>query len=75
MRGLCAVSHVWMQRSTNRGESWEPATTLSDGRAHRSRDGMPGITRLADGSLLLVFEGHWDWCPPPGHQCFRTDLV
>ena len=24
-------------------------------------DGMPGITRLADGSLLLVFEGHWDY--------------
>ena len=22
---------------------------------------MPGITRLADGSLLLVFEGHWDY--------------
>jgi hypothetical protein len=53
-------SIVW-QRSTDRGASWEAPITISDGREHRSRDGMPGITRLRDGSLLMVFEGFWDY--------------
>ena len=53
-------SIVW-QRSTDQGASWAAPLTISDGRQHRSRDGMPGITRLGDGSLLLVFEGHWDF--------------
>lgn len=52
-------SIVW-QRSTNGGASWEVPRTISDGREHNSRDGMPGITHLCDGSLLLVFEGFWD---------------
>ena len=41
--------------------TWAPPITISDGRLHHSRDGMPGITRLCDGSLLLVFEGFWDF--------------
>eukprot|EP01043_Picozoa_sp_COSAG02_P025704 COSAG02_NODE_1453_length_12551_cov_2.557420_11_plen_351_part_00 len=53
-------SIVW-QRSTDRGASWEAPITISDGREHHSRDGMPGITRLRDGSLLMVFEGFWDY--------------
>ena len=53
-------SIVW-QRSTSKGESWEAPITISDGREHHSRDGMPGITRLSDGSLLMVFEGFWDF--------------
>lgn len=53
-------SIVW-QRSTDGGASWEPAITISDGRLHHSRDGMPGIARLADDSLLVVFEGFWDY--------------
>ena len=53
-------SIVW-QRSTDQGASWEAPITISDGREHNSRDGMPGITRLRDGSLLMVFEGFWDF--------------
>ena len=53
-------SIVW-QRSDDGGASWKPAVTISDGRQHHSRDGMPGITRLADNSLLMVFEGFWDY--------------
>jgi hypothetical protein len=51
-------SIVW-QESVDRGQSWGAPTTISDGTEHYSRDGMPGITRLADGSLACVFEGFW----------------
>lgn len=57
-------SIVW-QRSGDDGATWAQPVTISDGREHLSRDGMPGIARLIDGSLLLVFEGFW--AHGPGH--------
>lgn len=51
-------SIVWCATRDN-GTSWSAPTVLSDGRDHQSRDGMPGIARLRDGSLFLVFEGFW----------------
>ena len=51
-------SIVW-KVSGDAGRSWGPVAVLSDGRQHDSRDGMPGLTRLRDGSVLLVFEGFW----------------
>ncbi len=53
-------SVVW-RRSPDGGVTWRPPRNVSYGPAHRSRDGMPGITRLADDSLLVVFEGFWAW--------------
>jgi hypothetical protein len=52
---------VW-QKSLTQGRTWSSAPQMiSYGPDHDSRDGMPGITRLADGSLLVVFEGFWEW--------------
>lgn len=51
-------SIVW-QQSNDEGVTWGKPITISDGKEHHSRDGMPGIARLADGSLMLVFEGFW----------------
>jgi hypothetical protein len=48
-------SIVW-QQSADMGISWEAPQTISDGHEHHSRDGMPGIATLVDGSLLVVYE-------------------
>jgi hypothetical protein len=48
-------SIVW-QRSIDMGHSWDAPLTISDGHEHQSRDGMPGIVTLVDGSLLVVYE-------------------
>jgi len=53
-------SIVW-KRSDDGGRSWGRPVTISDGTEHNSRDGMPAIARLQDESLLLVFEGFWQW--------------
>ena len=47
------------QSSVDGGRSWSAPRTLSDGRAHNSRDGMPGLATLASGDVVLVFEGFW----------------
>lgn len=61
-------SIVW-QYSEDHGESWSRDVMLiSDGAdpltphgaAGGSRDGMPGIVQLPDGSLITVFEGFWN---------------
>lgn len=57
-------SIVW-QLSRDKGTSWEAAVTISDGREHQSRDGMPGLARLPNGTIVLVFEGFW--AHGPGH--------
>ena len=51
-------SLVW-QRSPDLGKSWLPVErggVISDGGEQGTRDGMPGLTALTDGSLLAVFE-------------------
>jgi hypothetical protein len=57
-------SIVW-QLSRDRGASWEAPVTISDGREHASRDGMPGLARLPNNTIVLVFEGFW--AHGPGH--------
>lgn len=48
---------VVAQTSTDGGVHWGPVTS----RIHTpgSRNGMPGVIKLGDGSLLAVFEGFW----------------
>jgi hypothetical protein len=56
-------SIVW-QRSPDLGKSWLPLEArgggeggvISDGSEEGTRDGMPGLAVLADGSVLAVFE-------------------
>ena len=55
-------SIVW-QRSPDLGKSWLPLDArggeggvISDGSEEGTRDGMPGVAVLADGSVLAVFE-------------------
>jgi hypothetical protein len=51
-------SIVW-QLTRDLGMSWGRPVTISDGAEHTSRDGMPGLARLPDNSIVLVFEGFW----------------
>lgn len=51
-------SIVW-QLSRDHGQSWGVAVTISNGQEHASRDGMPGLARLPDNSIVVVFEGFW----------------
>jgi len=57
-------SIVW-QLSTDRGATWHPSITISNGTEHHSRDGMPGLARLGGNAVALVFEGFW--AHGPGH--------
>jgi hypothetical protein len=52
-----AEQDIVLQRSADGGGSWGPVSSRvhTDG----SRNGMPGVAALPDGSLLLVFEGFW----------------
>ncbi|NLE36933.1 MAG: exo-alpha-sialidase [Pirellulaceae bacterium] len=45
---------IEMRVSTDRGKTWSASTTVAAKRG--SRDGMPGVTRLPSGELLVVFE-------------------
>jgi len=52
-----AEQDIVFQESSNGGSDWGPI--YSRLHTNGSRNGMPGVSLLSDGSLLLVFEGFW----------------
>eukprot|EP00039_Didymoeca_costata_P021063 m.343291 g.343291 ORF g.343291 m.343291 type:complete len:341 (-) comp22649_c0_seq1:3-1025(-) len=48
--------------------TWGIPQIISDGTEHNSRDGMPGIARVSDTTLIVVFEGFWAY----GHGHFSV---
>ncbi|MFS0728184.1 sialidase family protein [Paenibacillus sp. 1P07SE] len=59
--GTTGQQNLYMKPWT--GSGWGARTTLSDGVAAGSRDGMPVITRMNDGRYMMVFEAS----DVPGH--------
>jgi len=47
------------QSSTDGGLTWSSIDSRIHSSTFLSRNGMPGVVTLADGSLLAVFEGFW----------------
>jgi hypothetical protein len=52
--GIFPDQRIEMRSSRDGGRTWGPATTVA--RMAASRDGMPGVARLTDGTLFVVFE-------------------
>jgi BNR repeat-like domain len=52
--GLKPDQRIEMKTSQDGGETWKNPVTVA--RKKGSRDGMPGVIRLADGTLFAVFE-------------------
>src|SRR5690606_22504371 len=52
--GATNYQNLYMKRWT--GSGWGERIMVSDGAAAGSRDGMPVITRMADGRYMSIFE-------------------
>lgn len=52
--GATSYQNLYMKRWT--GSGWGERIMVSDGAAAGSRDGMPVITRMADGRYMTIFE-------------------